>query len=149
MKNHDLLTKVLAIAGTILVGASVLLPLFFSLVRLVQIGKLQFDYLMPLELGFLVIGGTGLLIWAAIRAHARIKLIAWAAALAVLTGVGVQLLAVLTGLADGSTPDTSPWMAVLISIVVAFDILVVVLFVAGCLLCKDVLTKPKKVNPNH
>ena len=147
MKKTNLLTRILAIAGTTLVGIAVIAPIIFSLVRLVQSGRFMFDYLMPLELGLLVIAGTGLLIWAAIRARSRIRLIAWTAVLAVVLAVGLQVLAVVTGLADGSTPETSPWMTVLLSLVVAYYLLVVLLFIAGCLLCRDVFARSREILP--
>lgn len=144
MKSSRLLTKILAISGTILVGLPVVAPIVFSLIRLVQSGRFMFDYLMPAELGFLVLGGAGLLMWAAIRARFRVKLIAWAAGLAVLTVVGGQALAVITGLADGSTSQASPWMVAVLSLLVAYDLMVLLLFITGYLLCRKVCAKPKE-----
>ncbi len=144
MKYKYVLTKILAISGTILVGLPVVAPIVFSLFRLVQSGRFMFDYLMPAELGLLVLGGAALLIWAAIRAHSRVKFIVWSAGLAVFTVVGGQALAVVTGLADGSTPESSPWMAIVLSLIIAYDLLVMLLFVVGCLLCRDVFAKPKE-----
>ena len=144
MKSSSLLTKILAISGTVLVGLPIAAPIVFSLIRLVQSGRFMFDYLMPAELGLLVLGGTGFLIWAAVRARSRVKLIAWAAGLAVLTVVGGQALAVITGLADGSTTQSSPWMTVVLSLIVAYDVLVLLLFIAGCMLCRVVFAKSKE-----
>jgi hypothetical protein len=143
MKSSNLLTKILAISGTILVGLPVVAPIMFSLIRLIQSGRFMFDYLMPAELGFLVLGGAALLLWAAFRARTRIKLILWAAIAAVVTVVGGQLLAVVTGLADGSASQSSPWMVAVLSLIVAYDLLVLLLFIAGCLLCRDVFAKSK------
>ena len=144
MKSSNQLTKILEISGTFLVGLPVVAPIVFSVIRLVQSGRFMFDYLMPAELGLMVLGGAGLLIWAAIRARFRVKLIAWAAGLAVFTVVGGQSLAVVTGLADGSTPESSPWMFVVLSLIVAYDLLVVLLFIRGCLLCRRVFAKSKE-----
>jgi len=144
MKSNPVLTKILAISGTVLVGLPVVAPIVFSLIRLIQSGRFMFDYLMPAELGLLVLGGAALLIWAAIRAHSRVKLIAWTVGLALLTVVGGQALAVVTGLADGSTPQSSPWMIVVLSLIITYDLLVVLLFIAGCLLCRDVFAKSKE-----
>ena len=144
MKSSNLLTKILAICGTILVGLPVVAPIVFSLIRVVQSGRFMFDYLMPAELGFLVLGGAAFLFWAAFRARTRVKLILWAAVAAVLTVVGGQLLAVVTGLADGSTSQSSPWMVAVLSLIVAYDLLVLLLFITGCLLCRDVFAKPKE-----
>jgi hypothetical protein len=102
---------------------------------------------MPAELGLLVLGGAAALIWAAIRARSQVKLIAWAAGLAVLTVVGSQVLAVISGLADGSTPESSQWKVIVLSLIVAYDLLVVLLFVAGCQLCRIVFTRTKEPFP--
>jgi hypothetical protein len=144
MKSSNLLSKILAISGTFLVGLPVAAPIVFSLIQLVQSGRFMFDYLMPAELGFLVLGGAALLIWAAIRAYTRVRLILWTTVAAVLTVVGAQALANVTGLADGSTPQSSPWMIVVLSLIVACDLLVLLLFIASCLLCRDVFAKPKE-----
>ena len=144
MKSSNLLTRILAISGSVLVGLPVVTPIGFSLVRQIQSGRFMFDYLMPAELGLLVLVGTGLLIWAAIRARSRVKLIAWGLGAAVLTLGGSQGLAVVSGLADGSIPESSPWMVVVLSILIAYDLLVFLLFITGFLLCRDVFAKPKE-----
>jgi hypothetical protein len=139
-----MLTKILAISGTLLVGLPVVAPMVFSLIRLAQSGRFGFDYLMPAELGLLVLVGASLLIWAAIRARFMVKLISWTASLAVLTVVGGQSLAVVTGFADGSTSQASPWMVAVLSLLGAYDLLVLLLFITGCRLCRDVFAKPKE-----
>lgn len=146
MKPTIRLTKFLAISGTILVGLPIIAPIIFSLIRLVQGGSFMLDYLMPAELALLVLVGAALLIWATIRAHSRVKLIAWSLGAAVLTLVGSQVLAVVSGLAHGTTPESSPWMIIVLSILVAYDLLVLLLFVSGCLLCRDVFAKPKEID---
>lgn len=146
MKPTNRLTKFLAISGTILVGLPVVAPIVFSLIRLVQGGSFMFDYLMPAELALLVLVGAGLLIWAAIRAHSRVRLFAWSLGAAVLTLVGSQALAVVSGLAHGTTPESSPWMVVVLSVLIAYDLLVLLLFITGFLLCRDLFAKPKEID---
>jgi hypothetical protein len=143
MKSCNLLTKILAISGTVLVGLPFIAPVVFTLIRLIQGSNFMFDYLMPAELALLVLVGAGLLIWVAIRAHSRVKLIAWTAGATILTLVGSQVMAVVSGLAHGETPKSSPWMVVVLSILIIYDLLVLFLFIAGCLLCRDVFAKPK------
>jgi len=145
MKSGNVLTKVLAIAGTIFVGLPILAPIIFSLIRLFSGGHFLFDYLMPAELAFLVAIGGGLLIWAAIRAQSRLRLILWIIGLALLFLLGSQGLAVVTGLADGTITDSSPWFVVVLSIMILYDIMVVLLTVEGILLCRDQFKSPREI----
>src|SRR5512147_511105 len=73
MEKRNTLTKILAILGTLFAWVPLLAPIFFSLMRLLQAGRFQFDYLLPAELFPLAWLGGGLLIWAAIRARLRIQ----------------------------------------------------------------------------
>ncbi len=50
MEKHSLLTRILAIAGTVLVGLPILAPVLFSIVALAAEGRFHLDYLMPAEL---------------------------------------------------------------------------------------------------
>lgn len=59
MNNRGGFTKGLAAAGTVLVFLPLLAPLFFGIIRLVQAGIFQVDYLMPAELLPLVLIGGG------------------------------------------------------------------------------------------
>ena len=50
MVKKDVLTRILAIAGTVLVWLPILAPALFSVVAVIQEGTFRFDYLMPAEL---------------------------------------------------------------------------------------------------
>lgn len=145
MKSGNVFTKVLAIAGTIFVGLPLLAPIIFSLIRLISGGHFLFDYLIPAELAFLVAIGAGLLIWAAIRAHSRLKLILWIVGLALLFLLGSQGLAVVTGLADGTITESSSWFIVVNTIMILYDVMVVLLTVEGILLCMDLFKSPREI----
>ncbi len=103
MEKRGVFTKILAIAGTILVWIPILAPVLFSGIVLLRSGRFRFDYLMPAELFPFALVGGGLLIWAALRARARWGLIGWGLGIAVVMLVGGQALAVVTGLASGET----------------------------------------------
>lgn len=137
MENKGTLTKILAVAGAIFVWLPILAPLLFGILSLLADGVFRFDYLMPAELGLFAFGGGLLLLVAAIRAHSRVKLIGWGLGIALIAVVGGQALAVVTGLADGSTePVGWPWMLVLGALAL-YILTVVVIAVGGVLLLRD------------
>jgi hypothetical protein len=143
MKNKSVFTKTLAIAGTVLVWFPILAPILFSVALFIRAQLFRMDYLMPAELFPFALAGGLLLIWAAIRTRARLKLIGWSLGIAVGMLVGGQALAVATGLASGETEPTGwPW-ALVISSLIAFILALVAVGVGGVLLLKD-LYKPKQ-----
>ena len=145
MENKGALTKGLAIAGTMLVWLPILAPIVFSLIRFIQRRIFRFDYLMPAELGLFAFGGGILLLVAAIRTHAHMKLIGWGLVIAFVMVVGGQALAVVTGLADGSTAIGGwQWMLVLSSLVL-YTLAIIGIGTGGMLLLRD-LFKPQQLS---
>lgn len=138
MENKGTLTKILAVAGTILAWLPILAPILFSAVLLVRAHIFRVDYLMPAELFFLVIIGGGLLLWAAVRSRLNWKLFGWTLGIAAALFFGMQALAVVTGLADGSTPMGGwQWMLVLGALAL-YIVTVVVIAVGGVLLLRAI-----------
>lgn len=137
MENKGVLTKILAVAGTILVWLPILAPILFSAILFAQERIFLFDYLMPAELGLFAFGGGILLLVAAIWARSHVKLIGWALGIAFVMVVGGQVLAVVTGLADGTTEMGGwQWMLVLGSLVL-YTMAVAAVGVGGVLLLRD------------
>jgi hypothetical protein len=137
MEKKDTLSRILAIAGSVLVWIPILAPVFFAVVRLVQARRFQFDYLMPAELFPAVLLGGCLLLWSAWRARSHRKLISMSLTLAVVLVVGSQALAVVTGLASGAIePVGWPW-ALVVALLAGFWLAVVALGVGGILLISD------------
>lgn len=143
MENKGTFTKILAIAGTVLVWFPLLAPVLISLIFLVQEGEFRLDYLMPAELFPFALTGGLLLLWAAIRARARLKLIGWSLGIAVGMLVGSQALAVATGLASGETEATGWQWALVLGSLFAYILALVEVGVGGVLLLKN-LYKPKQ-----
>lgn len=132
-------TKIQAILGTILVWFPILMPVLFSISRLIQTGHFNFDFLMPAEMFVFVLAGAGLLLWAAIRAQAWLKLIGWCAGLAVVFLVSSIGLAMITGLASGET-EAAGWRFVLVVACMAgYIVMLVGLGVGGVLLTLNLL----------
>ncbi len=141
MENKGTLTKILAVAGTILVWLPILAPILFSAIFLIAERVFRFDYLMPAELGLFAFGGGVILLVAAIWARSHVKLIGWGLGIALVMMVGIMVIPVLTGLADGSTPMGGwEWMLML-GILAAYTLAVVAVGVGGVLLSRD-LFKP-------
>src|SRR5512137_2217869 len=106
MENKGTFTKVLAIAGTILIWFPLLTPVLISLTFFVQEGEFRLDYLMPAELFPFALAGGVLLLWTAIRAHSHRAVIGGGLAAAIGFLIGGQALAVVTGLASGAAEPT-------------------------------------------
>lgn len=137
MENKGTLTKLLAIAGTVLVWFPILAPILLTTIFFIQEQIFRFDYLMPAELGLFAFGGGILLVVAAIRARSHVKLIGWGLGIAFVMVVGGQAIAVATGLADGTTePGGWQWVLVLGSLI-AYTVAVVAVGVGGILLVRN------------
>jgi hypothetical protein len=137
MKNKGAFTKILAIAGTVLVWFPILAPILLSLVSVITRGMFRFDYLMPAELFPIALGGGFVLLWAAIRARAQRGLIGWGLGCAVGLLVGSQVFAVLSGLASGETEPTGWIWALSLAGIIGYTLALVTTGVGGALLLRD------------
>jgi hypothetical protein len=136
MKNKDLLSKGLAVPGTILAWLPILAPLVLSVIGFFSKGVFHVDFLMPAELFPVALTGGLLLLVAALRARSQRVLIGAGLVTAVVSLVGGQTLAVASGLATGiARPEGWPWMLVLASILV-YTLAVMVTGVGGGLLLR-------------
>ena len=141
MGKKDVLTKILAILGSVLAWIPILAPILFSLILLVQAHIFRFDFLMPAELFLFALAGGGLLVWAALRARSRLKWIAWSLGVAVVLLVGGQGLAVVTGLASGQNEPTGWRLALVLGSLVVYVLAVIALAVGGTLLLRDLFKR--------
>jgi hypothetical protein len=145
MENKGVLTRILAVAGTMLVWLPILAPILFSAISLIADDIFRFDYLMPAELGLFAFSGGILLLVAATRARSHVKLIGWGLGIAFVMVIGGQALAVITGLADGTTAIGGwQWILVLGSLAV-YSLAIVAMGVGGILLLRA-LFKPRQVS---
>ena len=138
MEHKGVLTKVLAIAGIALVWFPILAPILFTTILFIQSQIFRFDYLMPAELGLFAFGGGIILLVEAILARSRVKLIGWGLGIALVMIVSGQALAVVTGLADGSTPIGGWQWALVLGSLIVYVLAVIEVGVGGILLLKDV-----------
>jgi len=137
MGKRDVLTKILAVAGTVLTALPLLLPLFFGLMNALSGGRFLVDFLMPAELFLVVLAGGVLLVWAAVRARRRITWMTWSLSVAVCSLALSMGLAVITGLSTGEIePRGMPW-AVTLAALAVYLLAVLSLAVNGALLARD------------
>lgn len=141
MNNKSLLTKILAIIGSVLVWLPILAPVILSIIVFIRERLFLFDYLMPAELFPIALVGGGLLVWAAIRAQSRRRLIGWSFGIALLSLAGGQALAVVSGLATSSANAAAWVFPVAVGTIVLYSLALIVTGIGGVLLVRD-LYKP-------
>lgn len=132
-----MLTKILSIAGVVLVAIPLLAPVFFSAAFLIQARHFRFDYLMPAELFPAALLGSLLLLWAALRARSHRAIIGGGLAIAIGLLVGAQVLAEVTGLASGKIEPSGIWFILALSGLLGYTLMLVVITVGGVLLLRD------------
>jgi len=137
MKRTGAVTKVLAIAGTVLLWVPLVAPVVFTRWAALGSGHFNFDWLIPAELFPAVILGGGLLLWAALRAHARRALVAWGWGVAVGALVLSQVFAMVTGLASGAAEPTGLPMALVIGGIAIYVAATIELAISGILVISD------------
>lgn len=137
MKNRNILTKILAILGTVLIWFPILATIVLALADSFRSGVLRFDYLMAAELfPFALVGGI-LLFWGSYRAHSHLSLIGWGLAVAFLSLVGSQGLAVVFGVASGETETSAELFAFLLGMILAYSFALILTGVGGIFLLRD------------
>jgi len=143
MEKKHTITKILAIAGTILIWLPLLAPVLLSAVLLLTERMFRFDYLMPAELFPLALVGGGLLLWAALRARSHRAQIGWGLAVAVVLLFGGQVLAVVTGLASGEIEPAGWWWILVLSSLAVYSLALVIVGLGGALILRDLFKGPR------
>ncbi len=93
----NVLTKILTIAGTIMVWFAILFPLIRAFISFLPDKIFHFDYLI-LELSPIGLVGAGMLFWASLHTRLRKKLIGWSFCLSIASLVIGQIFAIIAGL---------------------------------------------------
>ena len=144
MGRKGVLTKVLAVVGMVLVWFPFLATVVISVVGSIRDRVFRFDYLMPAELFPIAFVGGGLLMWAAMRARSRRRLVGWGLGVAVVLLVGSQALAVATGLASGETEPAGWLWALVVASIAVYSLALVEIGAAGVLLVRDLFQHDEK-----
>ena len=142
MEKKNILTQFLAIVGTILVWFPIVAPVVLSAIAFMAERMFRLDYLMPAELFPVALAGGGLLLWAALRARSRQRVIGCGLGTAVGLLVGGQALAVASGLASGDTEPTGWQWALVLASLGAYSLALVVIGTGGVLLVHDLFKLP-------
>ena len=144
MENKSVFTKILAIVGTVLAWFPILATVLASVAAIIEGHMFQFDYLLPAELFPVALLGGCLLLWAALRARSRRRLVGWSLGIAVVSPLVGQVIASVTGLAQGETePVGWPWALVLAALAI-YTLAVVAMGVGGLMLLRDLFRTPRR-----
>ena len=141
MDHKNILTKVLAITGTVLVWFPILAPILLSAIPLIVEHSLLFDYLMPMELFLFALAGSALLLWATLRAHSRVKFIVWGIGIAIFMFLELQWFAEVTGMASGETEPVGWMWGIVIASLVAHAVGIILVGTGGALLLRDLFKR--------
>ena len=148
MGKRELLARILAILGTVLVVLPLIVPFLFSLRWIGSRVGWRLDYLMPFEVYPVTLAGAALLVWAALRAHT------YRGAVGITIGVMLGslvlsgLAAQLTGIAN-SVEQLETWRYVLTAGLGGISLLAqAALVVVGCRLVRTLPGKPGRPEPS-
>ena len=141
MERRNLLTKILAVAGAVLVWFPILFTLLTSVVGSISAGVFLCDYLMPAELFPVAVIGSLLLLIAALRAKRYRGQIGWCLTGMALSLGGGQYLAVKSGLASGAVGADSIFFKVVVASLVLYTVLLIGICAVSLLLLKNLFAK--------
>jgi len=141
MDKKDRLSLWIAVFGTFFLLAPIVLVVAFSVIHLIQTGRFNIDFLLPAELFPLVLVGSALLIWGAIRARSRRGLIIVSFAIGIILLIGGQVAAIASGLASGATEPSGFWFGVVFGAIIVFDLSIVVTIIGGILLSLELFKR--------
>ncbi len=141
MGKRDILTKVLAIAGTVLTAFPLLAPLIIAGLRFNAERGLRVDWFIPAELFPVVLLGGLFLLWAALRARLQRAWVAWSLGLALFFLFGGQALAMLTGLNTGKIPAQGVWWIAVLATIAIYVICVAALALNGILMLRGLFRR--------
>jgi len=139
MKNKSLISKIIAITGTILVWIPIIAPVLLTIIFLIIKGRFAFDFLMPMELIFLVIIGAILLIISSIIMKFKWKIIGISLGTIISIFILGQFIAEITGIASGETEMTTTLYFIMITFVIIYIISLIILGISGIKLVKKFL----------
>jgi hypothetical protein len=131
MEDRGVLTKILAVTGTVLVWLPIVFTVLTGTIGTIASRVLRFDYLMPAELFPLALVGGLLLLWAAYRARSQMRPIGLSLGAAVLFLFGGQAIAVVTGLASGAREATGWPFVLALGSIVLYTLAVIKTGIAG------------------
>ena len=139
MKN-PVVSKVLAIVGTALSLFPIAFMLFTSVVGSIDEGTFLMDYMLPAELGYLVVAGAALLLASAWGSPVDRRMIGIAGIAAIASFVLIIAVAVLSGANDST--DIPGWLiAILTALMILYDLCTAAIGIVGILYLRKLFRK--------
>lgn len=147
--KKETLTKILAVAGTVIAWFPILAPISLTLILLIGEGIFRFDFLMPAELFLAALVGGGLLFWAALRARSHNRVIGWSLVIAAIMLFGGQELAVVTGLASGAHEPAGWRLIIVLATLIIYILALIAIGVGGLLLLRKLFGRKQMPAESH
>ena len=141
MRNKELFTRILAIAGTALVWIPVLATLITGIIASISMGKPTLDYLMPGELFLFALAGSVLLLWAAGWSRIFLKQVAVSFISLPVFLIACQTIAVTSGIASGARPAEGFAFAAVIAFFALYIAALIYLCVMGIMFLQRLYRK--------
>ena len=144
-KQKSTLSKILAVAGTLLLIAPILFLLVTSVVGSISAKTFLFDYLMLAELFPVVAAGLVLLFIASLVSRVYLKWIGFGSAAALILLATSLLYANASGLASGALSMESGAFTLVLVGIALYNLLVLGIAILGILLAKKLFQKQSSV----
>ena len=144
-KQKSILSKILAVAGTLLLIAPILFLLVTSVVGSISAKTFLFDYLMLAELFPVVAAGLVLLFVASLVSRVYLKWIGFGSAAALILLATSLLYANASGLASGALSMESGAFTLVLVGIALYNLLVLGIAILGILLAKKLFQKQSSV----
>lgn len=147
LKQKNALTKIFAIAGTVMLWAPILFMFLTAIFGSIARKMLLFDYLMLAEMFPIVALGLVLLIFTTLLTRTFRKWFGWGSVAALVALVAGNLVAVASGLASGTTPLSGPFFILVNASIIVFNLLVIALAVLAIVLLRRIFQKKQEPTP--
>lgn len=141
MNKKIVWARILAIIGTVLVWFPILAMLVTGIVGSIISKTFRMDYLIPAELFPAVGVGSVILIIAAFLARSQRKWIIWGFVAMILSLVGGQVLASVSGLASGRIEAEGVWWVLVLALLGLYAVLVIFMGIGGIRLIKSAFSR--------
>lgn len=140
-KLKSTLSKVFAIAGTLLLAGPILFMIVIAVIGSIANQTFLFDYLMLAEVFPVILLGLILLFLASLLSRVFPKWIGWGSAAALILLAGALLYANVSGLSSGALPAQGGAFIIVVIGIALYDLLILGIAILGTLLIKNLFRK--------
>ena len=146
-RQKSALTKIFAIAGTLMLWAPILFMFLTAIIGSIAGKALLFDYLMLAELFPVIALGLVLLVLTTLLTKTFRKWFGWGSVAALVALTAGQVLAVTSGLSSGALAESGGIFVTVIASIVIYNVLVVALAILAILLLRRIFKKSPEQTP--